>query len=784
LIQIWVNRESKIQSFGKIRPDIDPIPIAKAIQAKAASMTDNDFHFAYADLFNSMRDFHTNYFMPAPHACYIAIQPLLFDFVESDDLLNNPNIIVQNFLGVIRDPEVLKISAPEELRKVGAGDRLVAINGKSFKQYYEENQFKFGGANVFAGYRSALQALTQIGGQSSRMPTGSTTTFELISQKTGQQYKVVIPWLAFGINGCLGEYKAYLANPNSQNLVGPKSNAEKREERRKRKGQDFSKPPVAIPGLFSTLTPFQLSETDQSIVSWGIFKPNAENLGVLRISGFVPDRDDAEGTVELIRRLLSNELADTKALILDIRDNGGGNGNLASSIPQFFKAGIKDNRVRALVTPVNQRIFNSVNFGDAVWANAYNSAKPGDTYTPLVEFSNEQSINKFGQVYFKPVGVYTNANCYSACDLIAAVIQDNEAGWIFGEDGQTGAGGANVVENNDFLAKIVPDDFSVMPLFDKFKNFRPNTRVGWRQLVRGGKYAGKLIEDAGIVSDSIVRFTANDYVTRNFDSAFVKMSQKLAEIAKEKNVQDLFFSSSPDLKFDAKSGDPIAFQLTASGVTKITLEDASGKLLASQEVSRSQTKQKIALKSLSALSDTPVGFYRLKMSAFDGEKRVVETFRFMRLIPAGAQKLAQEPKALTLNSEFAAIYNTGAADKAAGWNQKDNVIQVGDGVEYLNDVNTQFRTFFQAAPSVKLSLTASYKTEETFDFFRVGYIDQNGVNHLLNSSEDIPGVSGIGIIDQEFQFAPSGPFELFADFISDGGVVGQGVTITKFEISL
>lgn len=48
------------------------------------------------------------------------------------------------------------------------------------------------------------------------------------------------------------------------------------------------------------------------------------------------------------------------------------------------------------------------------------------------------------------------------------------------------------------------DDFPDLP-FKNLEHGGPNFRVGWRQQVRNGKNAGKIIEDFGILSDVIVR---------------------------------------------------------------------------------------------------------------------------------------------------------------------------------------------------------------------------------------------------------------------------------------
>jgi C-terminal processing protease CtpA/Prc len=71
----------------------------------------------------------------------------------------------------------------------------------------------------------------------------------------------------------------------------------------------------------------------------------------------------------------------------------------------------------------------------------YLQTKPGDTFTPLARFHSVEETNDYGQAYIKPVGVFHNANCYSACEFFGSALQDNLAtALVFGEDPQSGGG--------------------------------------------------------------------------------------------------------------------------------------------------------------------------------------------------------------------------------------------------------------------------------------------------------------------------------------------------------
>lgn len=180
--------------------------------------------------------------------------------------------------------------------------------------------------------------------------------------------------------------------------------------------------------------------TSDPIIKYGIYDPARTNLGVLVLESFVPIAKNADNVVTLVRDLLLNQLANTKSLVIDIRNNGGGIAGMANKLPQLFSPMyFKNGKIKALVTQINSDIFKSGQAGEE-WKKAYSLVAEGDRYTPLVQFDSDESCNTLGQAYFKPVGVFNNGKCYSACDFFSANMQDNDISIIFGEDGSTGAG--------------------------------------------------------------------------------------------------------------------------------------------------------------------------------------------------------------------------------------------------------------------------------------------------------------------------------------------------------
>jgi C-terminal processing protease CtpA/Prc len=71
-------------------------------------------------------------------------------------------------------------------------------------------------------------------------------------------------------------------------------------------------------------------------VSWQKFRLDNFHLGMLRITTFAFASFN-ETTLDLVEKLLLNELADTDGLLLDMRDNTGGSVSSSASLVQFFK---------------------------------------------------------------------------------------------------------------------------------------------------------------------------------------------------------------------------------------------------------------------------------------------------------------------------------------------------------------------------------------------------------------------------------------------------------------
>jgi hypothetical protein len=430
MMKIYYHREQKIEVYGKeYGKEYDPLPRVAKILERSASMTDSEFHYAFSEVFHSMRDFHLNYNMPAPHACFAAVQPVSFSLVEENlSGQRKVKVVVKSFS---TQPEVLALIG-SALSRINIGDELITIDGITFDQYVEKEKFLVGGANESGALRAALGQISAVGGRYSPMPKKDDVTFQLKAYKSGNVYTVTVPWIARRRTKCYDDARAFIdGGMVSESFAGYSPT-----------GKGISNSNLELETFKETFrnnqVQFELKDTADPIIKWGIYKPESKNLGVLFIDGFTPaDGDDAKVT-RLIHSLLVNQLKNTNALILDLRENGGGSGLMADLIPQLFVTATNATVSRAVNHPFNRALFTSLS--DTAFLQAFSQTRESDKYTPWVPGTSQAEFRRYGMAYTKPVGVFTSGSCYSACDYFSANMQDTGAALIFGEDQFSGAG--------------------------------------------------------------------------------------------------------------------------------------------------------------------------------------------------------------------------------------------------------------------------------------------------------------------------------------------------------
>ena len=471
---------------------------------------------------------------------------------------------------------------------------------------------------------------------------------------------------------------------------------------------------------------------------------------------------------------------------------------MADQLPQLFGPSklVEPGQAHAIVSPANNYIFvNSTDSADP-WYRATLLANSGETYSPLIQFTTVERANLIGAAYVKPVGYFHNGNCFSACDLMAANMQDNSVSTIFSEDLSSGAGGANVVEYGDFLSVVASEYFPKFPNADISESGPLNARVSWRQSIRVGTNYGGIIEDDGIVADvQMIRPSELDLIpgtTSNSQYDFI--SDQLRKIGKKNGKYGRYFQATPESFAEFNLGQPLVFNVDVKGVSKIQIFDSSNQPVGTPLVlTEKEKRQQRQIRVDPKLDRASYKTYQIR--GYDESNAMIfTTSRTIRFLPSPATHLNISNKGnMTLdlnNGPEMAQYDL-HTPRGLGFVANGTDMQVGGtGANYANNVDTQ-RSFFINCQDggFNVHVRGVYDTELKFDYLHVGYKQDTKVVEFLKTpsgNSTIDGISGKGVLDNTYHVPgfSGGVTELFVRFVSDAGVVKPGVVIEKIELTI
>ncbi|KAI8799313.1 hypothetical protein BJ742DRAFT_846711 [Cladochytrium replicatum] len=717
---IYPTLDSKLANYG---PRADYRPVLRDLVANAKNYTDREFHLKMAKMFSSLRDFHAIYFMPYPHGCVDVIVPIRFGLSKTDDQINNAR------------PAVFSIGSDDELaltpeaRQIQIGDILEKIDGMSFKEFFEMVQDDQNGANLSGGYRSAAFYLTNRLGYAHAFPEADNITFSLarydLAGKLVTRYTATLPWLIEIVQDC----ESTIDWPNHPPLQVQQIDTSARVLT-----DEKTKKTLLTPVMENKQFRNQLPYGDQipfnrsnSILGWTKYRSESCNVGIIRLYSFNPGEAVYRNTDEFIyfvQSLLSNELADTDGLIIDVTGNPGGFVFIADMLPQLFlrRGQISTGAFRGIVTPVNTDfIVNRKTFGNDKYYQAYVKAlQNGDKYTDPVPLTSQEDANRLGTAYIKPVVVYNNGNCYSACDMFNAQMQDNDLAFIIGADRETGGGGAVVYT----LSNLAGSGF---PGLDVLGTGQDAT-IGHRQFVRVLKNAGELLEDRGVVADrGNVKLSIRD-ILDDVGPVFENLDQiagYLNNAVHRKGYYEAKFNLTPLRPIGTLGSALLPYVLTIANFDSFRVIDRfTEEVLMEKSLGRTPGVDDATVKTLglelpsSALA-TP-SLRTLTVQAFRDGVQYVQTHRMLKVYPKG--KASSYPLVWDLQtfpqSDFAAIYTIG--NPANGWRLLDGALVIGDGTGYVDNLDTSAVLILSVptgAVRMSVRLTSQVHSEANRDFF-------------------------------------------------------------------
>ncbi len=486
---------------------VDPVQRLRLLKHRLANLRpadkprEMDFHREMTEIFNSVRDLHTNYLLPAPFAAHTAFLPFQ----------------VESFFDAgVRRYLVTRLIAGFSHATFAPGVEVTRWNGMSIERAVRSNADRQAGSNVDARFARGLDALT-IRPLIRSLPPDE--DWVVIGYRTddGRDLEIKLEWMVFSPDSdaddeALGQARsAEIGLDLLTNAVG-----------RAKKAMFAPKVAAAqerLAAAGSEARMFRSRSGDLTTSMPNVFRANPVttphgDIGYIRIFTF-STADPAGFVDEFVR--LTDQLP-RNGLIIDVRGNGGGNITAGERLLQVLTPRtIEPEPVQFVNTPLTLELVRRNGSQSQVdlsrWLESIAQAtETGATYSRGFPITDPEDANDRGQSYFGPVVLITDALCYSTTDIFAAGFQDHEIGPILGTSGNTGAGGANVW-THELLRFLLPGPSSP---FETLPN-GAGLRVSVRRTLRVGGRSGTPLEDLGVMPNAVHEMTRDDLLHSNRD---------------------------------------------------------------------------------------------------------------------------------------------------------------------------------------------------------------------------------------------------------------------------
>lgn len=489
--KIYVNLEHK-----KILYKTDPLAALAEIEKNYENMSESEFHGKVLAAFTSVRDFHVNYNLPKPYACYASFLPLALQKIEKNKIIVTAvDLHRKNFFN--------------DVDKITPGDELISYKGMAPLSYIESQTANIGASTPDATIVQGISTMYFKGYYGSMLQAEDEVDVEF-RKPTGEVYSLTIPFIARYNTDCLKEKQEEKA-AQGKNLLNLKIQEIKERKNYlqtiKNKFITFfkNKLPFKKKSLSDELNFVSLeglNKTAHPNLSWKVINFQGQSFGYLKLDSY----DAPQGinsAINEVKKVLEVHLKDTSALVIDLRGNYGGFISFAEKMAALFGAMPVKNlpfyvRANDLVATLLSR--------DTSWI---------DLILPQVETNNLvgpgpltriEELSKTPQAYFAKVAVLTNSECFSSCDLFAAAMKDYTKVKIYGTDRSTFGGGANVWDSG-YLKPAT--EAASLPALPQGISMRVTGRHAHRLS------DNTIIEDRGVPSDEVIREKAEDVLTSN-----------------------------------------------------------------------------------------------------------------------------------------------------------------------------------------------------------------------------------------------------------------------------
>ncbi|KAH9267342.1 hypothetical protein BASA84_000676 [Batrachochytrium salamandrivorans] len=360
--------------------------------------------------------------------------------------------------------------------------------------------------------------------------------------------------------------------------------------------------------------------------------------------------------IETIRDLLVGQLKDTDAILFDIRGNSGGSIPAADGIIQLFKPDVTASQFRYLKNDVTKDLFYKGPKSKSPWSKAWRATSDISRYSGFGSMEDSSVSNTFGQA------------------------------------------SSTAIHRRPFTKKLTGKNPS--------HKFYTRISVGARQLIRGGNYAGQLVEDEGVKSDVIVRSTIDDIL--------------------------------PGVEF--VSDESIDIPFVASGVDEIIVVHQGEQLGRWQgELSALHQDCEITVKTSDRTAGSSGYVYRKET----GGKQVFKTYRAITKVPTSNDRVSMmiaDSYTVSGPSSGVGVYNFGSMSEQEGWNFNDGKWIIGDGISDYSGYMYSIVRVWLTAPvdsTISVSLDAVIDAYEDEGYFSLDMMDDFGeIFSMVSSTSD------------------------------------------------
>ena len=531
-------------------------------------MSQLSFHSEMIRIFDSMRDGHTNYYLPLPYRDIIAILPFLIE---------------ECFDGDQRKYIVSRLAAGLDHPTFKPGAEVLYWNGVPIEREIDLNADQHKGSNAEANHARGLNTLT-FRVMLYELPPDEEWVVIGYRSLSGEVLELKQKWLTISLN----DVGAYFPKPSTKAVATQGIDKETYIIQQTKKvlfAPDIMKAQIRInSGEISIAQPPNGLETSMpSVLVARKVTTSSGSYGYIRIYTFAVD--DVNKFIDEIRNQVKQ--LPQNGLIIDVRNNGGGDIWAGESLLQLFTPNhIKPELFGFINTPLTYELCrrNSPSPYDDLspWFKSFEQIiDTGATFSQDVPLTPEDRCNNIGQIYYGPVLLITDALCYSTTDMFAAGFQDHKIGPILGTSGNTGAGGANVWTHTDienYLRQGTGDSDSQIKSLPN----ESEMRVAMRRSLRIREREGMPLEELGVVPDAslyisestgIHKMTKQDLLSDNIDlinhaasilakMPVYKLSLEISPDAEELKVKtetenvsrlDVFIDDRPQQSIDIKS---------------------------------------------------------------------------------------------------------------------------------------------------------------------------------------------------------------------------------------